>query len=336
MIKQTKKLTLEDIGELAGVSRATVSRVINNYPHITPEVRERVQKVIQETEYHPNKIAQSLASNRTGVVGLVIPHVADIILSNPYFMYLINSITRATNQSDLTLALFLFHSTEEENRIAKSIYKTNFVDGVIITADRREDSFVKLLMSHGVPVAFVGKPEPDIHVPYVNVDNEGGGFLATEHLIQRQRRRIATLTVRYNTAGDDRYKGYLNALEAYGIAYDERLVAEGDFSQDSGYRAMQKLLKEKPDAVFVASDHMAIGAQRAIREAGLNMPDDVAMVGFDDLPQAAIAEPPLTTVRQPINQLGPIAVELLKSVISGSAEQVESRVLPVELVIRET
>jgi len=336
MRKQTRKLTLEDIGQLAGVSRATVSRVINGYPHVTAEVRERVQKVINETGYQPNKIAQSLVSNKTGTVGLVIPHVANTILTNPYFLHLINSITRATNQNELTLALFLFHSTDEEDRIAKSIFNTNLVDGVIITADRREDSFVEQLLKHDVPVAFIGKPEPGVDVPFVNVDNETGGYMATEYLIQRGCRRIATIPALYNTAGEDRYRGYQRALKAYDIPFDERLIAEGDFSQESGYSAMQQLLPEQPDGVFAASDLMGVGAQRAIREAGLRLPHDVAMVGFDDLPLATYAEVPLTTIHQPIDALGPIAVEMLQAAIENPTRPVKSRVLPVELVIRST
>lgn len=336
MNKPSRKLTLEDIGKLAGVSRATVSRVINQYPHITAEVRQQVEAVIQETGFQPNRIARSLASRKTGVVGLVIPHVAGTILTNPYFLYLINSITSATNRNDLTLALFLFHSTDEEDRVAKTIFNTNLVDGVIITADRRENSFVKQLVEHGIPLTFIGKPEPDVDVPFVNVDNERGAYLATEHLIHRGRRRIGIIPALYNTAGEDRYTGYQRALQAYDMPFDENLVAEGDFSQESGYNAMKTLLKKSPDAVFVSSDIMAIGAQRAIREAGLRIPHDIAMVGFDDLPQAAMAEPPLTTIRQPISQLGPVAIDMLKEAIGHSSEVIESRVLPVELVLRET
>lgn len=336
MNKETRKLTLEDIGNLAGVSRATVSRVINNYPHITREVRERVLKVIEETGFRPNRIAQSLASNRTGMVGLVIPHEAGTIMTNPYFLHLINSITSATNQNDLTLALFMFHSTEEENRIAQSIFNTDLVDGVIITADRRENSFVEKLVQHGIPVTYIGKPEPGIDVPYVNVDNVKGAYMATEHLIQRGCRRIGAITALYNTAGEDRYHGYLQALEDNHIAFDPQLVAEADFSQESGFVAMQQLLPYKPDAVFVSSDQMGLGAQRAIREAGLRIPQDIAMVGFDDLPLAALAEPPMTTIRQPIEELGPIAIDLLQCAISQGSEMVQSKILPVELVVRST
>lgn len=331
-----RKLTLEDIGKLAGVSRATVSRVINNYPHITAEVRERVMTVIRETGYRPNRIAQSLASNRTGMIGLVIPHETNAIMTNPYFLHLINSITSATNQNDLTLALFLFHSMDEEDRIAQSIFSTNLVDGVIITADRREDSFVQQLVRHNVPVMFIGKPEPGIDVPYVNVDNVRGGYMATEYLIHQGRRRVGAIIVQHNTAGEDRHIGYQQALQTHKLPYDARLIAEGDFSQESGYTAMQKLLNASPDAVFVASDEMALAAMRAIREAGLRIPEDIALVGFDDLPLAARAEPPLTTIRQPIDQLGPVAVELLQQIISGGSSSVFSRVLPVELVVRAT
>jgi len=336
MRSHSRKLTLEDIAAQAGVSRATVSRVVNNYPHITSEVRERVQTVIQNSGYRPHKIAQSLASRRSGMIGLVIPQIASTILTNPYFLYLIDSITRATNHHDLTLALFLFHSTDEEDRVAKSIFNTSLLDGVVITADRREDSFVRQLLEHGVPVVFIGKPGPNIDVPYVNVDNEKGGYMATTHLIQRNRRRIAAITALDNTAGDDRYAGYRRALEAHGLPFRESLTADGDFSQESGYLAMKNLLKEAPDAVFVSSDVMALGAQRAVREAGLCIPDDVSMVGFDDLPQAATAEPPLTTIRQPIDQLGPLAIALLKQAIELNHDAVESCVLPVDLIVRES
>ncbi|NDJ60353.1 MAG: LacI family transcriptional regulator, partial [Chloroflexi bacterium] len=193
MSKSTRKLTLDDIGTLAGVSRATVSRVINNYPHIAPEVRERVQNVIRETGYSPNKIAQSLASSTSGVIGLVIPHVANTIMTNPYFLHLINGITKATNRSDLTLALFLFHSLAEEERINETLINTNLVDGVILTADRKENPFLEKLARNNTSLAYVGKPESEASIPYVNVENEVGGYMATNYLIGKGCRRIAAI-----------------------------------------------------------------------------------------------------------------------------------------------
>ena len=336
MSERGKKLTIDDISSRAGVSRSTVSRVINDYPHISPEVRERVQAVIKETGYRPNRLAQSLASSRTGMIGLVIPHAAHTIITNPYFLHLINGITSATNQNQLTLALFLFHSMEEENRISQSIFSSDTVEGVIVTADRREGSFVKQLVQHGVPVAFVGRPEPGVEVSYVNVDNENGGFIATEHLIQRGYRRIAMIGSAHNTAGEDRQRGFQKALETHNISYDDCLVVEGDFSLLSGYEAMKTLLPERPEAVFVSSDLMALGAQRAIKEAGMRIPEDIAVVGFDDLPEASISEPPLTTVKQSIEKLGFAAVEMLREVMERPGAVREPIVFPVELIERAT
>lgn len=336
MTNSSRKLTLKDIGDLAGVSRATVSRVINGYPHITAEVRERVESVIEQTGYRPNRIAQSLASQKSGIIGLVIPHVANTVFTNPYFFHLINSITKATNQNDLTLALFLFHSMDEEEHIIKTIYNNSIVDGVIITADRHEDPVIEQVMKHDVRVVFIGKPKQGINAPFVNVDNENGGYLATEHLIKQGRKRIAAIICKDNSAGEDRFAGYLRALKKYQMPFNPLLIAEGDFSQESGYHAMKILCEHRPDAVFVSSDLMALGAQRAIRETGLTIPQDIMMVGYDDLPEAVMAVPTLTTIHQPIDMLGMIAVKLLKKVIDQSEVSPESEILPVRLVQRET
>jgi LacI family transcriptional regulator len=334
--KQAKKLTLDDIGELAGVSRATVSRVINNYPHIKPEVRERVQRVITETGYKPNRIAQSLASNRSGIIGLVIPNTARGIMSDPYFLHLISGITQKTNRHALTLSLFLFHSMDDEVQTAHLLFNNNLVDGLIITADRKENPFAQQVIHHDIPFVVIGRSELRTQIACVNVANELGAYLATEHLVNLNRRRLAVIKCEHNTAGDDRYTGYRKALDDYAIEFDPQRVACGDFSQESGYTAMQQLLPTRPDAVFVSSDMMAIGAQQAIQQAGLRIPDDIAIVGFDNLPQAALADPPLTTVQQPIEELGIVAVELLHELLNDPTKSPRQIILPVELIRRTT
>lgn len=336
MNKQAKKLTLDDIGEMAGVSRATVSRVINDYPHITPEVRERVQKVIKKTGYKPNKIAQLLASNRSGSIGLVIPSTARTIMSDPYFLHLISGITKKTNHFALTLALFLFHSMEDEIQTAHLLFNNSLVDGLIITADRKENPFAQEVIRHDIPFVVVGRSELKAQIPCVNVANELGAYLATEHLINLDRRRLAVIMCDHNTAGDDRFTGYRKALDDYAVEFDPQRVARGDFTQESGYAAMQQLLATKPDAVFASSDMMAIGAQQAIRKAGLRIPDDIAVVGFDNLPQATLADPPLTTVQQPIEELGMEAVDMLHGILNGSTRSPRQIVLPVKLIRRTT
>ena len=329
-----KRLTIDEIGKMAGVSRATVSRVINNYPHITPEVRQRVQDVVAQTGFQPNLIARSLASDRSGIIGLVIPGIARMVFSDPYFSSLIQGITQATNRRDLTLSLFLFHSLEEEERKIHSILNTGLLDGLIITADRKENSLISQIARRGLPFVVVGRPEPNPEITYVNADNIAGGYLATEHLISLGRQRVAVIMSDLNTAGDDRFAGYQNALRDHQMTLEPKLVAHGDFSLESGYQAMRQLLPENPDAVFVSSDTMALGAQQAIREAGLHIPQDIAVAGFDDLSPAVQAEPQLSTIRQPIEQMGIMAVDLLSDIVNNPPISPTQVVLPVELIIR--
>lgn len=327
-------LTLEKIGELAGVSRSTVSRVINNYPHIRPEVREKVLSVIKETGYQPNLIARSLAANESKVIGLVIPSIINAVFTDPYYPKLTQGIAEACNELGYTLTLMLFHSPEEERQNARRIINKSLLDGIIITADILDDPIVPELLETGVSFVQVGRPKQTEKVNYVDTENVYGGELATSHLIKLGYQRIGQIATAKNTAGIDRHTGYQKALENYGIAYDESLVEYGDFSRESGYVAMKQLLSHKPEAVFVHSDTMALGAMQAIREAGLSIPDDIAIIGFDDLPPALLAEPKLTTIRQPIHQTGMMAVELLLDVIRNGIQPPKKRILPLELVIR--
>lgn len=329
-----KRLTLDEIGKLAGVSRATVSRVVNNYPHIKPAVRERVQAIITQTGFQPNLIARSLASDRSGIIGLVIPNTPRMVFTDPFFPTLIQGITQATNRLNLTLSLFLFQSKDEETRTIRSILNTSLLDGLIITADRKEDSFVPKFIEREIPFVLIGRPETNQEIMYVDTDNVEGGYLATKHLIELGHRRIATIGANENTAGDDRLEGYRRALHDCGYAYDPDLIAFGNFSVQSGYEAMKLLIPARPDAVFIASDTMALGALRAVREAGLNVPEDIAIVGFDDLPPAQQSDPPLTTVQHPIEQLGVNAVELLSSILNEEAAQPTHIILPSRLIIR--
>ena len=332
-----KKLTLEEIGKLAGVSRATVSRVVNGYRHIRPEVRERVEKVIAETGYQPNLIARSLASDRTNIIGLVIPNQATAVFTDPYFPRLIQGITQAASQNNLTLALFLFHSPEEEDITIDSIVNTSLVDGIIITADRKVDPIAQVLLKRRMPFVQLGRPEIRPKTIYfVDVDNVAGAFMATEHLISLGYQRIAVVASDQNTAGDDRLNGYYAALKDHQIPIDDRLVAFGDFTAMGAAQAMNQLLPFHPDAVFVSSDTMALGAVGAIRDAGLRVPDDVAVIGYDDLPPAVHNVPPLTTIRQPIYETGQLAVKMLMDVLDKKLTKPTHIILPNQLVIRHS
>lgn len=331
-----KRFTLEEIGRLAGVSRATVSRVINNHPNISDEVRERVQRVIAETGYQPNLAARAMASRQSNILGLVIPSVVQAVFTDPYYPRLIQGISQACNDNDYTLSLFLFHSKEEEQKTLTRILGNGLIDGLIITADNFRTIFVPHLLARQMPFVMVGRPEDPTELNFVDADNELGGYLATMHLIEQGCERIGTIATGYNTAGTDRMRGYRNALEACGLPLDDTLVVYGDYGQESGFAAMQRLLPHQPDAVFVQSDTMALGAMQAIRESGLSIPQDILLVGFDDLPPAATAMPQLSTVRQRIKQAGEVAVETLINILQKKVEPPQHVILPVELVVRES
>ena len=330
-----KRLTLEEIGKLAGVSRATVSRVINDHPNIRPEVRERVKQVIAETGYQPNLAARSLASNESKMLGLVMPSIIQSAFTDPYYPRLIQGISHACNQKDYTISLFLFQTQAEERRIIKRIVGNGLFDGLILSADTLLQPFVPTLLEYNIPFVQIGRPESDNinQISFVDIDNIVGASLATSHLIRLGYERIAQIATMHNTAGMDRDTGYRKALAEHHIAVKKELIAVGDFSEKGGYTAMNVLLAHKPDAVFAQSDAMALGAIKAIHDAGLNVPDDIAVVGFDDLLSDTI-EPALTTIRQPIHRTGSLAVEMLIDKIKTPDEQSQHIVLPVELVIR--
>ncbi len=331
----SNRLTIQRVAELAEVSKATVSRVLNDYPHVRPEVRERVQRVISETGYQPNHIARLLASDRSSIIGLVISSQAQMVFSDPYFPALTEAVSTSAAANDLILALFVSHTEAQAHHNLSGILSAGLFDGLILTADDRGAAMIPQLRAADIPFVFIGRPGESEGINYVDADNRQGGYVATSHLIDLGYRRIATIASEQNSAGDDRLAGYRQALAERQMACDQQLVAVGDYSAESGYSGMQALIPRRPDAVFVASDTMALGALRALREAGLRVPGDMALVSHDDLPPAVQADPPLTTVRQTVSRTGALAVETLARIISqGEALAVQQIVLPVELVLR--
>jgi LacI family transcriptional regulator len=331
-----KKVTIAKIAELSGVSKATVSRVLNGYPHIRPEVREKVQTAIDETGFQPNHVARLLASDRSNIIGLIIPSGPQIVFTNPYFPALTHGIAQAANQNNQTLALFIFHSEEEGQHTVQNILATGLLDGLIVMADRKENSFVPKLIEHQMPFVLIGHPENENErqISFIDTDNIAGSYTATKHLIDLGYQRIATIASAQNSAGDDRYRGYQLALADHHLPLDSKLVAIGDYSVESGYQATRQLIPERPDAIFVASDTMALGVLRALREAGLKVPEDVAIVGYDDLPPALQADPPLTTIRQQVEKIGSLAVETLMEYITDPRLPPREVILPTQLIVR--
>ena len=330
-------LTLEEVAELAGVSRSTVSRVINGQAGVRDDVRQRVWQVIEQTGYRPNLAARALASNRSGIVSLVVPHAFSTLFADPYFPRLTQGITLACNGNDLSLTLFLFHNEDEEARLTRRIANASLFDGVIIASSQFEDPLIPHLIANGVPLVVIGRQDRYPQVSFVDTDNLTGGYAATSHLLRLGYRRVAHISGPQNmVAGVDRLNGYRKALDDRGRPYEEDLVVEGDFSEAGGYIAMQRLLAVRPDAVFAASDQLALGAWRAIREAGLQVPRDIALVGFDDLLPPGAGRPRLTTIRQPVVRIGREAVSVLLDVIENGATPPRRVIFDTELVIRES
>lgn len=331
-----ENLTLEDIGRLAGVSRSTVSRVINGQANVNPTVRSRVQEVIQRTGYTPNVVARSLVSGRTGVIGLVIPSRVHRLFEDPYFSRLIQGVSAAANRLGNTLSLFLFQTEEEESALYPRVVTSGFLDGLIITATRMADPLLARMASDDIPLVVIGRPDV-AGMSYVDADNRGGAEKAATHLADLGYQRIGLIGAPISTtAGVDRLTGFVEGLALRGVALHPDLRADGDFSEESGYRAMLQLMPHAPDALFVASDTMALGAVRALREAGVRVPQDIALIGFDDLPSSERSDPKLTTIRQPVTATGARAVRVLNDLASGSATSPVIEIMPVELIVRES
>ena len=331
-------LTLEDVAKQAGVSRSTVSRVVNESPDVRENVRRRVLDVIQATGYQPHAAARALASQRSWTIGLLLPQSVSSFFTDPYYPHLTKGIAQACNQHEYTLALFLVGTQEDEEKIVPRLSRKGLLDGVIVQAGHHGDQqIIGRMVDMKIPMVVAGRPFRSDNLSYIDIDNVSAAANAVRHLIRLGYQRIATITGPTNsTAGLDRKAGYLQALKERGRTTQESLIVEGDFTESGGYAAMQRLLPAKPDAVFAASDIMAIGAMRAVREAGLKVPDDIAFVGFDDLPISTLANVQLTTVRQPVVQFGVKAVEILIEQIEGGNTTPRRTILDTELVIRES
>ena len=330
-------LTLEDIAKRAGVSRSTVSRVINSHQYVRQDVRERVLRVIQETGFHPNVAARALASQRSWMIGLVLPRSVSSFFADPYFPRLTQGIAQACNHHNYTLGLFLVSTPEDEDKIFPRVSRKGFLDGILVQSGAMNDQLNERLVNLTVPIVVVGRPFHTNDISYIDVDNVKATFEAVTHLVHLGYRNIGTITGPINsTVSLDRKEGYLSALLKHGLAVNKSLIVEGDFTEAGGYLAMQQLLAAKPDAIFAASDIMALGAIRAVRDAGLRVPGDIAFVGFDDLPLASLSNPPLTTVHQPIAEFGEKAVEILIDLIENGIKPSRRIIMDTELVIRDS
>jgi LacI family transcriptional regulator len=326
--------TLDDLAEMSGVSRATVSRVING-GSVSPQTRQRVLDVIETTNYRPNLAARNLASGRSGVVGVVMHVAAPVTFGDAYFSQLLTGICDSLTSQAAGMMLWLGNRTKEET--LDNILGMGMLDGVIVTADTIDDPLVDGLRASDLSVVLVGHRRADRDASYVDVDHEAAAEAITSHLVKSGRREIYHITGRPNSvSGRDRAIGFRNALRKAGLSYDDR-VLPGDYTDESGYEATRNLIQIGGpfDALFCGNDNTARGAYRALDEAGLTVPHDVAVAGFDDLEFAAQLDPPLTTVRQGVGEIGQEAARTLLGLLEDPDGGPRRVLLPTELVVRQ-
>jgi DNA-binding LacI/PurR family transcriptional regulator len=330
-----RRPTLEVVAERAGVSRATVSRVVNGSPSVNAGIRDAVLAAVAELGYVPNRLARGLVTQRTDAYALVLTESAgQAFADDPFFATLVRGAMRELDAAGKELVLQMVTSEQSRDRI-RAYAVGGHVDGVMAVSTRGAAGMPAALARMGVPVVVNGRPIGRSSVPYVDVANVAGARRAVEQLLGSGRRRIATIAGPQNSGGGiDRLAGYRDALRE---AKHPPLVQVGDFTHDSGRAAMAKLLADDPrlDAVFVASDLMANGALRTLREAGRRVPDDVAVIGFDDTDLARYAEPALTTVRLPIQDIGRTMARQILRLADGETVE-RSIVLNTELTMRAT
>jgi DNA-binding LacI/PurR family transcriptional regulator len=327
--------TLEEVAARAGVGRGTVSRVINGSPKVSAQARESVLQAISELGYVPNRAARSLVTRRTDTVALVISESEQRLFGEPFFAGIVRGISNALADTGLQLLLTLSQSASQHAQLEQYLTGQH-VDGVLLISLHRGDPLPGRLESGGVPTVLGGRPPGIDPISYVDVDNLGGARQAVDHLIRQGRRRIATIAGPQDMGvGINRLEGYREALREAGLP---ELIVFGDFSDADGAAAAADLLDRDPhlDAIFAASDPMALGAMRVLKERGRRVPEDVAVIGFDDSVDAQFATPPLTSVHQSVEGMGEEMARLLIARIRGEALADPVVILDTHLVVRES
>jgi DNA-binding LacI/PurR family transcriptional regulator len=335
MARAETPATLEEVARAAKVSRATVSRVVNGDRRVREDTRSAVEAAVRDLGYVPNRAARSLVTRRSGSVAVVIPEPTAQLFGDPFFPRILRGIGDALADEGMQLVLLMPELRAEEVRVGRYL-AAGHVDGVLLVSLHGSDPLPTELRARGIPVVVGGRP-PGAGITYVDVDNRRGAAMAVEHLLAAGRRQVATIAGPQDMpAGADRLAGYHEALGTAGLPLNEQMVEIADFSLEGGRSAMERLLVRAPrlDAVFVASDLMGMGALSALQAAGRAVPGDVAVIGFDDSPLAAQAQPPLSSVRQPIEEMGREMAQLLIRMVTAREPVARRVILATELVIR--
>jgi LacI family transcriptional regulator len=329
------RATIRDVARHAGVSVATVSRVVNGRPDVSPETREAVLRVVREYGFSSNRNARALSAGRTGLVGMTLPFV-----HVEYFGRILAGASEALYEQDMRIVLCpTLHEHQREATLLERLMQGT-TDGALLLLTTESSADLKALREQGYPFVVLDPRKPlDEGIPAVSATHWAGAKAATDHLLALGHRRIGAITGPHGWhATVDRLDGYHAALAAAGLMPAQELVAKGNFTSDSGHAAASALLAlpEPPTAIFAFNDEMAIGAMQSARERGLRIPQDLSVVGFDDLERAAIVVPALTTVRQPLAEMGRMAVSLLTRLLDNQRVEGLNVELATRLVVRQS
>jgi DNA-binding LacI/PurR family transcriptional regulator len=328
--------TLADVARLAGVSSATASRVLTGSARVAPQTRDRVHEAVARLGYVRNRAARSAQPRRAGSIALVVCEENMKVFADPFFSRLLWAISKALVSADLQLVLLTLHSSQDYHTMSRYL-RSGHVDGTVVVSMHNRPDFD--YASLGIPLVLCGRPVgAGDNLSYVDADNVGGARRAVSYLVAKGRRRIATIAgPRDMSPGLDRLLGYRKAMTDADIT-DPGLIAYGDFSRPAGEHALVRLIDHRPglDAVFVASDLMAVGALRALRRLGRRVPDDVAVIGFDDSVLAHLTEPRLSTVRQPVEAMAERMIQELLARIADPGREPAHWILQTQLVLRDS
>lgn len=325
-------VTIKEVAKQAGVSPATVSRVVNDQPYVADHVRDRVLKAIRDLNYRPNRAAQRLRAEKSHLVGVILSDI-----KNPFYTLVLGGIEQVLSEQGLSVLICNSNTHQERENDFINHMQAEGVAGLIVAPVKEQSIMLATAVKNGLPVVIVdrrmSKPITDV----VLADNQNGARLAVEHFIALGHRRIGILNgPQYLTSGRERYAGFQQAMAEAGLPVEEALIHFGDYQLESGYALTRSLLEttEHPLALFIANNLMTIGALNAIHEMGLAIPNDVAVIGFDDLPWANSLNPPLTTVSQPAFEIGVHAAELLLNRLAFPDRPARTVVLEADLIIR--
>ncbi len=325
---------IKDVAKRAGVSPATVSRVINEQPYVADDVRVRVLEAVRVLRYRPNRVAQRLRAAKSHLVGVVLSDIR-----NPFYTLALEGVEQSLSQQGLSVLICNSSTKPELENDFISLMLSEEVAGIIIAPCREQSEVLTSAVEEGLPVVVIDRRMRQPITDVVLADNQNGAYSAIEHFIRQGYRRIAIINgPQHLTSGRERYQGYLQALEEAGIGIDQSLIRFGDYQMDSGYALTRDLIAQAglPLALFVANNLMTIGAFNAIHEVGLSIPNDVAVIGFDDFPWAVSLRPALTTVQQPAIDIGIHAAELLLNRLSYPERPARTVVLSTTLIVRES